>query len=296
MRIRPLLSTSFLIAAITVSACRHGEARNVSDRTAASVASTVEINDTTLPPNAENAVARLDASPRHGEYVMIPVKGGDSLRAWVVYPSRSTKAPVIVVIHEIFGMSSWVRAVADQLSAAGYITVTPDLLTNQHLPGAPDHVSMQDGIVAVSKLNPADVQRDIDAAASYGMARPAALPKYGVVGFCWGGGVAFQHAVHSPTLSAVVVYYGTSPATPSLASVKAPVIAFYGGNDARVVATIPPADSAMRAMGKTFEHHVYDGAEHGFLRAQNNANGANLKATRQAWPATLAWFRQYLGS
>jgi carboxymethylenebutenolidase len=254
--------------------------------------------DTTpdLPPDAEHALARLNASPRHGQYVMVPRGNGDSLRAWIVYPERATKAPVIVVVHEIFGMSTWVRAVADQLAAAGYIAIAPDFLTGKSIPGAPDSISLQDGIAAVSKLDPAAVQHDIDAAAHYAMTLPSALPKYGVVGFCWGGGVAFQHAVHAPTLGAAVVYYGTSPPSPSLASVRAPVLGLYGGSDARVVMTIPPADSAMRALGKTYVHHVYDGATHGFLRQQTGAAGANEAATRQAWPATIAWFRRYLGA
>jgi carboxymethylenebutenolidase len=199
-------------------------------------------------------------------------------------------------VQEIFGLSPWIRGVADQLAADGYIAIAPDFLSPQaDKPyGWPDSVSMQDGIAATSNLNPDNVQRWIDAAAQYAMAQPAALKKYGVVGFCWGGGQAFLHAVHSPTLSAAVVYYGTSPTAAQLASVRAPVLGFYGGNDARVTTTVPPADSTMQAMHKTFEPHVYAGAGHGFLRQQSGENGANLKATQQAWPATLAWFRQYL--
>lgn len=253
--------------------------------------------DTSLPPDAAHAVARLNASTRHGQFVMIPTARGDSIRAWIVYPERSTKAPVVVVVHEIFGMSNWIRAVTDQLAADGFIAIAPDFLTGQNLPGAPDSVSMQAGVAAVSKLNMNDVQSEIDAAAKYAMALPAALPKYGIVGFCWGGGVSFMHAVHSPTLGASVVYYGTSPRTDLLSSVRAPVLGLYGGNDARVVMTIPPADSAMKAMGKIYDHTVFDGATHGFLRQQDGGvDGANLTATRQAWPATIAWFRKYLGS
>ena len=72
------------------------------------------------------------------------------------------------------------------------------------------------------------------------------------------------------------------------------MLGLYGGNDQRVNATIPRADSAMKAMGRTYDHRIYEGAGHGFLRQQNGADGANLAATRQAWPATIAWFRQNL--
>ena len=128
------------------------------------------------------------------------------------------------------------------------------------------------------------------------MALPAAEPRYGVVGFCWGGSASFQHAVHSSNVGASVVYYGASPAAATLVSVKAPVLGLYGGNDARVNATIPPADSAMKALGKTYTHHIYEGAGHGFLRQQSGANGANLLAAQQAWPATIAWFKRHLGA
>lgn len=251
-------------------------------------------DDTLLPPDADHALARLNASPRHGQWVMIPRGKGDSLRAWIVYPERSTRAPVIVVIHEIFGMSTWIRAVTDQLAASGYIAIAPDLLTGQQLPGAPDSVPIQAAIAAVSKLNAADVQRDVNATATYAMALPAALPRYGIVGFCWGGSVSFANAVHGlPSLAASVVYYGTPPS--DLAAVHAPVLGLYGANDARVVMTIAPADSAMHALGRTYVHHVYDGATHGFLRAQQGGtNGANMAATSAAWPATIGWLRKYL--
>lgn len=296
MRIRHLVA-SFAVMLAPVVACAQHTDHGGQSMSSAMASGMAAAPDTALafPPDAEHAVARLNASPRHGQWVMIPRGNGDSVRAWIVYPERSTKAPVVVVVHEIFGMSDWVRAVTDQLASAGFIAIAPDLLSGQPLPGAPDSIPQQAAVAAVSKLDPAAVQRDIDATARYAMALPSALPKYGIVGFCWGGGVSFQHAVHSPTLGASVVYYGTSPATASLASVRAPVLGLYGGNDARVVSTIPPADSAMRAMGKTFEHHVYDGATHGFLRQQSGGNGANELATRQAWPATIAWFHHYLG-
>ena len=128
------------------------------------------------------------------------------------------------------------------------------------------------------------------------MSLPAAEKKYGIVGFCWGGGTSFAHAVHSPSLGASVVYYGTSPKTPDLESVKAPVLGLYGGSDNRVNATIAPADSALRALGRTYTYSIYPGAGHGFLRQQAGMDGANLAAARAAWPATIEWFRKYLGS
>ena len=261
-----------------------------------SVSSATAPDDRGLPPDAAGALARLSTSPRHGEWVVIRTGGGDSLRAWVVYPERSTKAPVVLVVHEIFGLSSWIRSVADQLAADGFIAIAPDLLTMKNLPDGPDSVVAPAARAVIGTLDPAWVQRQLDAVAQYGMSLPAAEKKYGIVGFCWGGATSFAHAVHAAGLGASVVYYGTSPKTTELESIRAPVLGLYGGNDARVNATIAPADSALRALGRTYAYNIYPGAGHGFLRQQTGMDGANMLATRAAWPATIAWFKKYLGS
>jgi len=253
-------------------------------------------NDSRLPADAAGAPARLSASPRHGEWAIIRAGDGDSVRAWVVYPERSTKAPVVIVVHEIFGLSSWVRGVADQFAADGFIAIAPDLLTMKNLPDGPDSVVAPLATAAIRTLDAGWVQKQLDAVARYGMSLPAAVQKYGIVGFCWGGGVSFAHAVHAPGLGASVVYYGVSPKTADLVSVRAPVLGLYAGNDARVDATIPSADTALRALGRTYSYNIYPGAGHGFLRQQTGMEGANMTATRGAWPATIAWFKKYLGS
>jgi carboxymethylenebutenolidase len=254
-------------------------------------------SDTTLPAGALDVASRLARSPRHGEWAMIRTGPSDSVRAWVVYPERSTKAPVVVVIHEIFGLSTWVRGVADQLAADGYIAIAPDLLTGKASPApGSDTLTQQAATAAIRTLAGADVQRQLAAVGQYGMSLPAADKRYGTVGFCWGGSTSFMHAVMSPPgLGASVVYYGTSPADSLLPQVKVPVLGLYGGEDARVGATVPPAQAAMQALGKTFEPHTFAGAGHGFLRQQDGQNGANLAAAREAWPLTVGFFRTHLG-
>ena len=254
--------------------------------------------DTTIPASAGTAAERLASSPRHGEYVMIAAGPGpsDSVRAWVVYPERKTNAPVVVVIHEIFGLSTWVRAVADKFAADGFIAIAPDLLTGKRLPGAPDNVPVDSAIAAVRALDPTVVARQVESIGRYGMSLPAALPKWGVVGFCWGGSMVFATAATAPTLNAAVAYYGgASNEKVQLANTKAPVLGLYGENDARVNATIPTADSSLRQARVTFERVVYPGAGHGFLRQQDGQGGANLAAARAAWPKTLEFFRRHLG-
>jgi carboxymethylenebutenolidase len=255
-------------------------------------------DDATLPAGALTVAARLAASPRHGEYVMIArAPGGtDSLRAWVVYPQRRDKAAVVVVLHEIFGLSTWVRGVADQLAADGFIAVAPDLLSGKYTLAPGDTIAQAQATALIRTLAADDVQRDIARSAEYGMSLPAAQPRFGVVGFCWGGSTSFNTAVRAhPKLKAAVVYYGTSPALTELTNVKSPVLGLYGESDARVNATIPAADSTMKALGKPYEPVILAGAGHGFLRQQDGQNGANLTAARAAWPRTIAFFQKNLG-
>jgi carboxymethylenebutenolidase len=285
----------FAFASVACTTARNNSADHSDHDSAAPAGSVASSPASGLPADAAGARARLAASPRHSEWVMISA-GADSVRAFIVYPERKTNAPVVVVVHEIFGLSPWIRAVADQFAADGFIAIAPDLLTSKNLPNTTDSVPSDLAVAAIRTVNMDDAHRQILAAANYAMNLPAAVKKYGVVGFCWGGGVSFEHAVRSASLGASVVYYGTSPASDRLSSVKAPVLGLYGGNDARVNATVPAADSTMKALNKKYEPHIFEGAGHGFLRQQSGQNGANLTATQQAWPATIAWFRRYLGT
>jgi carboxymethylenebutenolidase len=248
-----------------------------------------------LPAGEEQAKAALESSPRHGEYVEIPVAGGTPLRAWVVYPERRDKAPVVIVIHEIFGLSDWIRAVTDQLAADGFIAIAPDLITGKGPNGGgTDSVASRDDVVKLIRgLTPAEVKTGLDAVRAYGIALPAANGRSATVGYCWGGSASFRYAAEQPELNAAVVYYGTSPDTSTLAAVRAPVLGLYGADDARVNATIAPASAEMTRLGKTYETAIYEGAGHGFLRAQSGREGANMKATEQAWPKTIAFLRQH---
>ena len=297
-------STVAVLLAISAIACNNGRTgedthtEHDSGAVALATGSSAGGRDSAAAPSAEDARQRLAASPRHGEWVMIPAGASDSVRAWVVYPERDTKAPVVLVVHEIFGLSTWIRAVTDQLAADGFIAIAPDLLSGKYTQRNPSDTLASDSAVALIRtLDQADVQRRLTAVAKYGMSLPSALPHYGIVGFCWGGSVSFAHAVSgTPELGASVVYYGTPPAADQLARVHAPVLGLYGQEDARVTSTIPGADSALKALGRTYEHSVFEGAGHGFLRAQSGHDGANLTAAAEAWPKTIAWFNKYLGS
>jgi carboxymethylenebutenolidase len=212
------------------------------------------------------AKARLDTSPRHREYVTLQ-HGDRKLQAYVAYPEVKGKASVVVMIHEIFGLSDWAKEMADELAGEGFIVVAPDLLSGFGPGGGgSSEFTSQDAVMkAVSGLDPAVVLADLDAAADYGKKLPAANGKIAVAGFCWGGGKSFAFAAHRKDLSAAFVFYGPGPA--DVSTITAPVYGFYAGNDSRIGATVPATIDAMKAAGKTFEPVTYDGAGHGFMRA-----------------------------
>jgi carboxymethylenebutenolidase len=242
----------------------------------------------------EWARIRLEASPRHHEYV--PLKHGNRpVRAFVVYPEVKGKAPVIVLIHEVYGLSDWAKEMADELAAQGFIVVVPDLLTGFG-PNGGDSTSFpdQDAIVkAVSGLDPDVINADLDAAADYGKHLPAANGKIATVGFCWGGGKTFAFATHRKDLTASYVFYGPAPS--DITTITAPVYGFYGGNDARIGATVPATIAAMKAAGKRYEPVTYDGAGHGFMRAgedPTNAVPGNKTAREEGFMRLITLLRE----
>ena len=273
-----------------------------------------------LPPSNNEAPARLAASPRHAEWVKIAWDAGssDSLMAWIVYPSTSNaKTPVVVVVHEIFGLSTWIRGVADQVAADGFIAIAPDL--ESRVRGGPSTVELSGDSARklIQGVTFAERNRGISAAARYAMSQPSAAPRYAVIGYCWGGSTVWGHAVNGGTTgySGGVAYYGApfmtqgepgSPAEPirdSLAKIQKPVMLLSGSKDTRIGAAMPAVESIMTSLGKWYYGKNYDGAAHGFLRIQDDPktppdpaeNQANVAATRDAWPRTLEFLKQNLG-
>jgi carboxymethylenebutenolidase len=205
----------------------------------------------------------------------------------------------VIVIHEIYGLTDWIRGVADRLAADGFIAVAPDLICGKAPGGGcTDAAASSDDVVKLVRgLTAEEVSTRLDAVRDHALKLPAASGTSATLGFCWGGSTSFTYATAQPGLNAAVVYYGSSPADAAkLAAIEAPVLGLYGGDDARVNATIEPAALEMKKLGKTYETHVYDGAGHGFLRQQGGRDGANMRATEQAWPATIAFLRAHTKS
>jgi carboxymethylenebutenolidase len=250
-----------------------------------------------IPPAEDEVMARLNTSPRHGEWVSVDAGNGDTVDAWLVFPERSDNAPVVMVIHEIYGLTDWVRAVADQFAAEGFIAIAPDLLSGKGPGGKGSYaVGRDDARRLIRSLEWSEIVRRLDATAKYATMLPAATSRFGVVGYCWGGGISFNYATAQPDLNASVVYYGVPPSTEKLAGIKAPVLGLYGGDDSRVTSTVPAAEKEMKRLGKRYEYEIYKGAGHAFLRNQSGRGGANLKAAQMAWPRTIKFLKQLLES
>lgn len=248
----------------------------------------------TLPASGDDAGARLETSPRHAEWVTIEARG-DKIEAYLVYPERANNAPIVVVIHEIYGLTEWARGVADQLAAEGFIAIAPDMLSGKGPNGTGSaSLDRQSAVSLMRSLQPSEVTRRINMSVQHATTLPAATQRFGIIGFCWGGSVSFNFAATRDDLGAAVVYYGTSPSTESLRRIQAPVMGFYGGDDQRVNSTIEPAQTEMDRLGKLYEANIYEGAGHGFLRAQADRDGANMTASNKAWPTTVAFLRTEL--
>ncbi len=238
-------------------------------------------------PAQDWAKARLSKSPRHLEDVKVK-QGNREVNCFVAYPEVKDKATAVILVHEIFGMTDWVRGVADQLAEAGYVAIAPDLLSGAGPNGGGTaELAASDGVrKAISSLPAARVTADLNAVADYVQALPACNGKLVVAGFCWGGGEAFRYATNNKELKAAFVFYGMAPPKQEdLARIQCPVYGFYAGNDARISATIPQTSQLMKAADKQYEPVTYEGAGHGFMRAGEapDASAPNEKARTQSW-------------
>jgi len=241
------------------------------------------------PVNAQ-ARARLDKSPRHLEWVTIK-QGDRNVKCYIGFPEVKNKATAVVLIHEIFGLSDWVRGVVDQMAEAGYIAIAPDFLSGMGPNGGGTDTFAPDAMRGKIQGLPNDqVFADLDAVVAYVNKLPACNGKVAACGFCWGGGQVFRFATNNKDLKAAFAFYGTGPTSEAeIARINCPVYGFYGGSDMRVNATIPQSTELMKKAGKKYEPVIYEGAGHGFMRAGEDPNDqpkmrdANKKAHDEAW-------------
>jgi carboxymethylenebutenolidase len=320
MNVLRLLTRSCAVAGL-VSACRpapaiddHMAHMSSADMAAPRVVASGNQGVSGLPASNNNAPARIAATPRHAEWVKIAWEPGssDSLMAWIVYPSTSrAKSPVVVVVHEIYGLSTWVRGVADQVAADGFIAIAPDLESRVRGGPTTEELPRDSATKLIQGVNSAERNKGIAAVARYAMSQPSAAQKYAVIGYCWGGGTVFMHAVNGGITgySGGVAFYGLPymngavPNGDSLAKITKPVMLLSGSKDPRITAAMPALDSAMKALKKDYSGTNYEGAVHGFLRQQDDPKAtpdpaeeaANLAATKDGWPKTVVFLKKNLG-
>lgn len=245
---------------------------------------------TALLPMLDNnyAVAAVvepgDARIR-AETVPIALPGG-TMSAYLATPKDGpSRRGGVVVIHENRGLNPHLQDIARRLAVAGFTAVAVDMLYPQGgTPADPDKAREMFG-----RVDPVAAVRDLVAVADWLKARPDSNGKVGVVGFCWGGGMANLVAAASPTLNAAVPFYGVAPPAADVAKIRAKLLIHYAGNDPRVNATWPAYDAALKAAHVDHRAYFYDGAEHGF---NNDTAGAryNAAAADLAWKRTIEFF------
>src|SRR3989440_5752934 len=235
-----------------------------------------------LPP-----VAAFGSSDIHSEYVKY-LSGKDTVTAYIAYPERPQPAPAVIVIHEIFGMSDFIRQTTEQLAKDGFVAIAPDLLSRRGgTPSSPDSARK-----LIATLNADTVTADLEATRAYlKTVKAARANDVGVIGFCWGGSQSFRYATNAPELKAFVVCYGAAPNPADMAKIRAKGLGVYAENDARIDAGLPDAAAAMRTAGKDYPYTVYPGGGHGFLRTREKPEVAD-----SAWRAVISFFRAQLKS
>ena len=245
--------------------------------------------------SADDEKAALEKSPRHGEWVKVTTPNNRVINAFVVYPEVKEPATSIIVIHEIFGLTDWIRLVADRLAAEGFVAICPDLLSGMGPDGGgtENFDSGDDVRRAIRELPAAQVTSDLDAIEKYVRDLPSTNEKVGVSGFCWGGGQTFSYAVHSDTIAAGFVFYGRAVSAEDVPKISAPIYGFYGESDNRINATIDATKAAADAANVTYEPIIYEGVGHAFLKRgmAEDANDAQKTATKAAWERWVSLLR-----
>jgi carboxymethylenebutenolidase len=244
-----------------------------------------------LPPHLNLAARTLAESPRKGEWADVPM-GDVKLRTWISYPEGNSPAPIVVVVHGTgYGFGDWIRSVADQLAHDGFIALAPDLLSGLGPNGGnTDSFRFPDDITrGMGRLGSAGALDRVKAVRNYGLKLSRANGQSAALGFCSGGGQAFLMAAAG--INAAVVYYGGAPRADVMAKITAPVIGFYGAEDARLTATVEPTVVAMKKLGKVYEPHIYPHTTHGFVTFQDL--GENFAATADSWRKAIGFLRQH---
>ena len=242
--------------------------------------------DADADSHTNSAKEQLDNSPRHGEWVKISTESGREVSAFIVFPEVKENAASVIVIHEIFGLTDWIRQVGDELAKAGFVAICPDFLSGMG-PNGGGTDSFEGNSVrrAIRDLDPDQITADLKAVTKYVRDLPSTTDIVAVSGFCWGGRQSFRFATNDNSLKAAFVFYGSPPDAAALGKITCPVYGFYGESDNRINSTIESTKEAAKSAGITYEPVIYSDVGHGFLRRGMAAEASETQkgATREAW-------------
>jgi carboxymethylenebutenolidase len=222
------------------------------------------------------------------EFITYPGETGD-MKAFLARPKKNKKYPAVIVVHEIWGLNPHIQDVTRRFAKQGFLTIAPDALSP--VGGTPADTSKASTMIR--ELDAQKTTKNFVAAVKYLETHPRSTGKVGCTGFCWGGSMTNQVAVNAPTLDAAVPYYGGQPAPEDVAKIKAPVMAHYAGEDARINAGIPAFEEALKKAGIEYKIFMYEGAQHAFNN-DSNPERYNEQAAKLAWERTIGFFKEKL--
>lgn len=243
-----------------------------------------------LSPSFAAPVVEKDDKRIQGKFVEYPSpQGYGTVRGYLVTPAHAKgKLPLVLVVHENRGLNPHIEDIARRLALEGFIAFAPDALTPLGgYPGDEDKARAE-----FAKLDPAKTRADFLAAAKWLETQPGGNGKLGVVGFCFGGGVANYLATQLPELAAAVPFYGQQPPAADVPRIKAPLLIHDAGNDQRILAGWPAYEAALKEAGVKYEHYTYPAVEHGFNN--DTTPRYDAAAAKLAWQRTVDFFKAKL--
>jgi carboxymethylenebutenolidase len=244
-----------------------------------------------LSPNfaAAQVVAKDDKRIETEMVTIASPDGHGSVKAYVAKPANAAgKLASVLVVHENRGLNPHIEDIARRLALDGYLAMAPDALSP--LGGYPGDEDKARALFA--KLDQKKTLPDFLAAAAALKARAECNGKIGVVGFCYGGGVAHTLATRLPDLAAAVPFYGNHPSADNAAKVKAPLLIHFAGMDDRINSAWPAYEEALKAAGIRYSAHSYAGTQHGFNN--DTTPRFDAAAAQLAWSRTMAFFAEHL--
>ena len=236
---------------------------------------------------AQAQVVPEDDSRLHVENIKYPGETGDVL-AHFARPKGDAKLPGVIVIHENRGLVPHIKDVARRAAIEGFIAIAPDALSP--LGGTPEDVNEVRSLMR--KLDSQVTVKNYVAAVKYLKTHPQSTGKVGCMGFCWGGGVTNQVAVHSPALNAAVPFYGRQPAPEDVPKIKASMLLHYAGLDERINAGIEAFEAALKKASVEYKMFMYEGAGHAFFN--DTGSRYHKEAALLAWERTIAFLKEKL--